>query len=99
MNDHSTKVSVTVYFTDYGLKRLADRNITQEEVINTIESASGRYRGFSYVHNGADRVGFWHEQMLVSTEFDGQGDLQFINAFRNVARRTVDAIIKRGRTP
>lgn len=97
MNDHSTQISVTVYFTDHALKSLADRNITQEEVIHTIENANGRYSGFEYVSSeGADRVGFWHQQMLVATELDAQNDLSVVTAFRNVSRRVVDAIIKRG---
>jgi hypothetical protein len=37
--------------------------------------------------------------MFVATELDGQGDLLFINAFRNVSRRYVDRIIKLGHVP
>ncbi|HEV7566349.1 MAG TPA: PA14 domain-containing protein [Microbacteriaceae bacterium] len=97
-NDHPVTVSVSVYFTNYALGRLDQRNIAEHEVVNTIESASGKYSGFKYVHNGVDRVYFWHNNMLVATELDAQGDILVVNAFRNVSRRTVDVMIRLGRS-
>ena len=77
-----TTVQVSVYFTPYAVSRMESHGISEEEVVQTLQNAQGRYSGIKYVENGRDQLGFWHQGTFVATVEDAQGDPVIVNAFR-----------------